>query len=88
MLETGSLGVRVLPVRHRFIAKRQVVVMSVTLEENTYDMRFKVSSDTKGNAIDLSVEYEDAKKIARELALPLRTVIRKAEAEAWKKYSG
>lgn len=88
MLETGSLGVRVLPVKHRYIAKREIVVMSVTLEENVYDMRFKVSSDTKGNAIDLSVEYDDAQKIARELALPLRTVMRKVEAEAWKKYAG
>ena len=88
MLETGSLGVRVLPVKHRYIAKREVVVISAKIEENSYDMRFKVSSDTKGNIIDLSVEYEDARKVARELALPLRTVIRKAEAEAWKKYNG
>jgi hypothetical protein len=87
MFETGSLGVRVIPVKHRYIAKREVIVMGVKIEDNVYDMRFKVSSDTKGNVIDLSVEYEDARKVARELALPLRTVIRKAEAEAWKKYS-
>ncbi len=88
IFETGSLGVRVIPVRHRYIARRKVVVIPVTLEQNSYDMRFKVSSDTKGEVIDLSVEYDDAKKVARELALPLRTVIRKAEAEAWGKYSG
>ncbi len=88
MLETGSLGVRVIPVRHRYIARREVVVISARVEDNVYDMRFKVSSDTLGNVIDLSVEYDDARKVARELALPLRTVIRKAEAEAWKKYSG
>ncbi len=88
MFETGSLGVRVIPVRHRYIARREVVVMGVKLEDNVYDMRFKVSSDTKGCVIDLSVEYDDARMVARELALPLRVVIRKAEAEAWKKYSG
>lgn len=87
MFETGSLGVRVLPVKHRYIAKREVVVISAKIEGNVYDMRFKVSSDTKGNVIDLSVEYDDARKVARELALPLRTVIRKAEAEAWNKYT-
>jgi len=87
MFETGSLGVRVIPVKHRYIAKREVMVVSVNIEDNVYDMRFKMSSDTRGNVIDLSVEYDDARKVARELALPLRTVIRKAEADAWKKYS-
>jgi uncharacterized protein (TIGR00299 family) protein len=87
MFETGSLGVRVIPVKHRYIAKREVIVISAKIEESSYDMRFKVSSDTKGNVIDLSVEYDDAWKVSRELALPLRTVIRKAEAEAWKKYT-
>jgi len=88
MFETGSLGVRVIPVKHRYIAKREVVVMSVVVKDNVYDMRFKVSSDTNGEVLDVSVEYDDAKKVARELALPLKTVMRKAEAEAWKKYSG
>jgi uncharacterized protein (TIGR00299 family) protein len=87
MLETGSLGVRVIPVKHRFIAKREVVVMSVRIGENVYDMRFKLSSDTNGTVLDVSVEYEDAKKVAKELALSLKTVMSKAEAEAWKKYS-
>lgn len=87
MFETGSLGVRVIPVRHRYISKRGVVVMSVGIGENVYDMRFKVASDTKGNVIDMSVEYEDAKKVAKEMALPLKTVMRMAEAEAWKKFS-
>lgn len=88
MLETGSLGVRVIPVKHRFIAKRDVIVLPVTIEDNVYDMRFKVSSDTSGGMLDVSVEYDDARKVAKELALPLKTVIRKVEAEAWKKYDG
>ncbi len=86
MYETGSLGVRVIPVKHRFIAKREILVLGTTIEGNVYDMRFKVSSDTNGKTIDVSVEYDDAKKVARELALPLKTIIRKAEAQAWKKY--
>ncbi len=86
MLETGSLGVRVIPVRHRYIARREVRVIGAKIEDNVYDMRFKVSSDTNGGVIDISVEYDDAKKVAKELALPIRTVIRKAEADAWKKF--
>lgn len=86
MYETGSLGVRVIPVKHRFIARREIQVISVNINENIYDMRFKVASDTDGHIIDVSVEYDDAKKVSKELALPLKTVIRKAEAEAWKKY--
>jgi uncharacterized protein (TIGR00299 family) protein len=86
MLETGSLGVRVMPVKHRFIARRDVVVMPITIEENVYDMRFKVSADANGLILDVSAEYDDARKVSKELALPLKTVMRKAEAEAWKKY--
>ena len=87
MYETGSLGVRVLPVKHRFIARREIVVINTKIEENFYDMRFKVSSDTDGRVIDVSVEYDDAKKVSGEMAMPLKTVMRIAEAEAWKKYS-
>lgn len=88
MYETGSLGVRVMPIKHRFIAKREVVVVSVSIDGKPYDMRFKVSSDTAGRVIDVSVEYEDARLVAREMAMPLKTVMRKAEAEAWKKFGG
>jgi hypothetical protein len=88
MLETGSLGVRVMPVRHRLIARREIVVISVGFKENFYDMRFKLAGDTGGKVIDLSVEYDDAKKVSRELGMPLKTVMRIAEAQAWEKYSG
>ena len=86
MLETGSLGVRVIPVKHRYIAKREIKVIKVLIENNEYNMRFKVASDMNGTVLDLSVEYDDAKMIARELSIPLKTVMRKAETEAWQKY--
>jgi len=86
MLETGTLGVRVIPVKHRYIARREVKTIKVVIENNQYPLRFKVASDMNGKVLDLSVEYEDAKMVARELAIPLKTVMRKAEAEAWKKY--
>ncbi len=83
MLETGTLGIRVIPVRHRHIAKRDVKVITVCVNENNYGMRFKVATDLNGHILDMSVEFDDAKKVARELSIPLKTVIRKAEAEAW-----
>ena len=86
MLETGTLGVRVIPVKHRYIAKREIKTIKVTIENNQYPLRFKVASDMNSKVLDLSVEYEDAKMVARELVIPLKTVMRKAEAEAWKKY--
>jgi pyridinium-3,5-bisthiocarboxylic acid mononucleotide nickel chelatase len=86
MLETGSLGVRVMPVRHRLVARRETVVIGVNFKENVYDMRFKLAGDTGGRIIDLSVEYDDAKKVSNELAMPLKTVMRIAESQAWKKY--
>jgi uncharacterized protein (TIGR00299 family) protein len=86
MLETGTLGIRVIPVKHRHIAKRDVKVINVCVDNNAYGLRFKVATDLNGHILDLSVEFDDAKKVARELSIPLKTVIRKAEAEAWLQY--
>lgn len=86
MLETGTLGVRVIPVKHRYIARREIKVIKVDIEGTEYNLRFKVASDTNDKLLDLSVEYEDARKVAREMAIPLKTVMRKAETEAWQKY--
>lgn len=86
MLETGTLGVRVIPVKHRHIARREVRVINVCIDGHVYPMRFKLANDLNGQVIDLSVEFDDAKRVARELAMPLKTVMRKAEAEAWQKY--
>jgi uncharacterized protein (TIGR00299 family) protein len=86
MLETGTLGIRVIPVKHRHIAKRDVRVINVCVDDNTYGLRFKVATDVNGHILDLSVEFDDAKKVARELSIPLKTVIRKTEAEAWLQY--
>ena len=86
MLETGTLGIRVIPVKHRHIAKRDIKVFPVCIEDNSYSLRFKVATDLDGRILDLSVEFDDAKKVARELSIPLKTVIRKAEAEAWLQY--
>lgn len=87
MLETGSLGVRVVPVKHRYIAKREIQVIKVKIENNEYNMRFKIASDMEGKVLDVSVEYEDAKLVSRELSIPLKTVMRMAETEAWQKYT-
>jgi uncharacterized protein (TIGR00299 family) protein len=86
MLETGSLGVRVIPVKHRHIAQREVKVINVCVDENTYPLRFKVATDTNDHILDLSVEFDDARRVSRELSMPLKTVIRKTEAEAWLQY--
>ncbi|OPY29145.1 MAG: hypothetical protein A4E28_01055 [Methanocella sp. PtaU1.Bin125] len=86
MLETGSLGVRVMPVKHRHIARREVKVINVCVDKNEYPMRFKVATDTNGHIMDLSVEYDDARRVSKELSMPLKTVIRKSEAEAWLQY--
>ncbi|MCD1294601.1 hypothetical protein CUJ83_06240 [Methanocella sp. CWC-04] len=86
MLETGSLGVRVIPVKHRYIAKREINVYKITIGDNYYDMRFKVSSDMSGKVIDVSVEYEDAKLISQEMKVPLKSVMRMAEKQAWERF--
>ncbi len=83
MRETGSLGIRVFPSLHRFVAKREERTVGVEIESRNFQVRVKVSffGDEK---IQIKAEHEDCKRIASEVGLPLREVSRRAEERAWK----
>jgi len=83
MKETGSLGLRVFPSLHRYIAQREERSVSVEIEGKSYEVSVKLSH-LGGKVLSLKPEYEDCKKIAKDADLPLREVARKVEERAWK----
>ncbi len=66
--ETGSLGIRILPIQHRWISERKIETFPVKIEEKEFEVRVKRSKYSS------SVEYEDAKKISEETGIPLKEV--------------
>lgn len=83
MRETGSLGIRVFPSLHRFVAKREERTIEVEIDERVFSVQMKVSY-FGGEKIQIKAEHEDCKRIAAEVGLPLREVSRRAEERAWK----
>lgn len=82
MEETGSLGVRIMPTTHRLIALREIETVRVQIAGSEKEIGVKIATDTEGRLIDVSAEYEDARKVAKELGIPLREVVRMAENQA------
>jgi uncharacterized protein (DUF111 family) len=80
--ETGTLGVREHGAGHRWIAEREVRTVAVDIEGESHEVAVKVGSDDEGSTFDVSAEYDDAEAVARETGLPVREVVRLAEAAA------
>ncbi|WP_435062624.1 nickel pincer cofactor biosynthesis protein LarC [Halobaculum sp. EA56] len=78
--ETGTLGVREAGAAHRWIAERRFETADLDLAGGTYEVPVKVASDADGAVYDVSAEYDDAAAAAREADLPVREVLRRAEA--------
>ncbi|MDD1736764.1 MAG: DUF111 family protein, partial [Methanothrix sp.] len=76
--ETGSLGVRVFPSIHRFLAEREEIVVDVVLAGQAHQARLKVSR-LEGEIISLKPEFEDCRTIAEKTGLALREVREKVE---------
>jgi hypothetical protein len=70
--ETGSLGVRVLPITHRYTLKREVVEKEVKIKGKRFKVRFKTASDRHGTELKSAPEFEDLKKIAEKTGLSVR----------------
>ena len=82
MKETGSLGVRVFPSLHRFVAEREEREVGFEIEGRPFRVRLKVSL-IDGEILRIKAEHDDCRRIARESGLPLREVARRAEEAAW-----
>jgi len=82
MEETGSLGVRVMPTKHRLIALRKLDSVTIDIGGVNREVTVKIATDTKGKLLGVSAEFEDAKRVAKEFGVPVRDVIKKAEEVA------
>ncbi len=72
MRDTGSLGVRMIPVYHRMISERELEEREVEINGKKFRVRFKVSK-TIGR---IKPEFEDVSRIARDLNIPIYRVYR------------
>jgi len=80
--ETGTLGVRDAGATHRWIANREFETVRLETDGSEYEVTVKIASDAAGEVYDVSAEYDDAAAVARKTTLPIRTVLKRAEAAA------
>ena len=78
--ETGTLGVRATPGTHRWIARREIESVTIEVDDGRYEVDVKVASDGSGAVYDVSAEYDDAAAVAGDTDLPIREILRMAEA--------
>lgn len=87
IIETGSLGVRVVPTRHRLMAARRIEPVKFEVEGQVYETAVKIARDSEGVLLNVSAEFEDCKKIAKISGVPLKEVMRSAEEAARRLFS-
>ncbi len=78
--ETGTLGVRETGATHRWIAERSVESVTLEIDGESYDVDVKIGATGDGDVYDVSAEYDDAAAVASATDLPIRDVMRRAEA--------
>lgn len=84
--ETGSLGVRVAPSKHRVSVARETISIEVDFSGKVYTVPLKVAKFPEGEIVQISAEYENCKQISADTGIPLREVLKKAEYEGRNKY--
>jgi hypothetical protein len=87
IIETGSLGVRVIPTRHRLMADRRIESLKFEIEGEIYETAVKIARDSEGVLLNISAEFEDCKVIAKTSGIPVKEVIKWAEEAARKLFS-
>ncbi|RXA21374.1 nickel pincer cofactor biosynthesis protein LarC [Methanosarcina sp. MSH10X1] len=87
IIETGSLGIRVIPTRHRLMAARRIESVRFEVEGQVYEAAVKIARDSEGILLNISAEFEDCKKIAKASGVPVKEVMRRAEEAARKLFS-
>ncbi|MCQ1536252.1 nickel pincer cofactor biosynthesis protein LarC [Methanosarcina sp. KYL-1] len=87
IVETGSLGIRVVPTRHRLMAARNIEIISFEVEGQEFETAVKIARDSEGVLLNISAEFEDCKQIARKSGVPVKEVMRRAEETARKLFA-
>ena len=83
--ETGTLGVRQSGASHRWIAERAFETAALSIDGDDHEVTVKVASTADGDVYDVSAEYDDAAAVAEAAGLPIRDVLRRAEARVREK---
>ncbi len=78
--ETGTLGVREHGAGHRWVAERSIVTATLLEDGQRRAVDVKLGADSEGSIFDVSAEFDDALDVARDLDLPVRDVVERAEA--------
>ena len=78
--ETGTLGIRQAGASHRWIADRSFETATLTVSGTDHEVAVKVAATAEGEVYDVSAEYDDAAAVAERTGLPIREVLRRAEA--------
>jgi uncharacterized protein (TIGR00299 family) protein len=79
--ELGTLGIRCIPMVHRFVAERTVEPVTVTLRGREWTIDVKCGW-AGGKISSFKPEYDQTAACARELGVPLREVAGAVEAAA------
>jgi uncharacterized protein (TIGR00299 family) protein len=69
--ETGTLGIRVRET-NRLIIKRSICSITITINEEIFNVRIKISKDQDGNINYLKPEFEDIKYISQKLGISFK----------------
>lgn len=84
--ETGTLGVRILPIAHRLIALRKKKRVKIKIGGKTYGASVKIAYDKEGEILNIASEFGDAKRIATLSGIPVKDVISIIQEEAKRKF--
>ncbi len=85
--ETGSLGVRIIPAKHRLTARRTIKRIQILINNKQYTSGVKIATDLNRHILDVSAEFDDCKKIAKTTGIPLKHIMRRVEEEGWKQHT-
>ncbi|MCZ0860763.1 nickel pincer cofactor biosynthesis protein LarC [Methanocorpusculum sp. MG] len=82
--ETGSLGVRCMPMVHRFVADRRISSETVVVNGNTFTVDVKAAF-MDGKPYLRKAEFDQVRDAANAAGVSVRDMKRVVEEEAWKK---
>jgi len=71
MQETGTLGVRFTEEKRKCL-NREIYEKEIMLHDQKFKIHIKKSTDSLGSILQEKIEFEDIKKIANSLQIPIR----------------
>ncbi|WP_462273625.1 nickel pincer cofactor biosynthesis protein LarC [Methanohalophilus sp.] len=86
MEETGSLGIRTIPTKHRYIADRKMGTVELEINDTPYQIAIKIACTPDSGILHISAEYDDCKEVSKITGIAVREIIRKAQTKARDKY--